>query len=118
MHSAALIGGPYFVIYLLQDLHLAHWQYGSWLAAGIIGQFMTLPAWGLQIGAWTLEPASNLLFIFFLSSLLRLFVSATLLKTFHEPREVEHRANHRLLWELPLLKPLRQFSRRAVTTNQ
>jgi MFS family permease len=216
MHSAVLVGGPYFVIYLLQDLHLAHWQYGTWLAAGIIGQFMTLPAWGrfsdrfgnkallsftgllvaflpmlylcgatwpflvtvnffggvvwaglglglnnyvfdavqpadrtkavavssivnaigwtmgtvigsclistvpskLQIGAWILEPASNLPFIFFLSGLLRLIVSATLLKTFQEPRKVEHRAHHRLLWELPLLKSLRQVSRRAINTIQ
>jgi len=28
MHCAVLVAGPYFVIYLLQDLHLAHWQYG------------------------------------------------------------------------------------------
>jgi MFS family permease len=216
MHSAVLVAGPFFVIYLLQDLHLAHWQYGTWLAAGIIGQFLTLPAWGqfgdrfgnkallsftgllvaflpmlylcgttwpflitvnffggvvwaglglglnnyvfdavqptdrakavavssivnaigwamgtvigswlistvppnLQIGALTLDPPSNLPFIFFLSGLLRLIVSATLLRTFHEPREVEQRAHHRLLWELPLLKPLRQLSRRAINTNQ
>src|SRR5574338_659676 len=45
MHSAVLVAGPYFVIYLLQDLHLSHWQYGTWLAAGIIGQFLTLPTW-------------------------------------------------------------------------
>ncbi|MDF0675314.1 MAG: MFS transporter [Nitrospira sp.] len=216
MHSAVLVAGPFFVIYLLQDLHLAHWQYGTWLAAGIIGQFLTLPAWGqfgdrfgnkallsftgllvaflpmlylcgttwvflitvnffggvvwaglglglnnyvfdavqptdrakavavssivnaigwsmgtvigswligtvpanLQIGALTLDPPSNLPFIFFLSGLLRLIVSATLLRTFHEPREVEQRAHHRLLWELPLLKPLRQLSRRAINTIQ
>lgn len=216
MHAAVLVAGPFFVIYLLQDLHLAHWQYGTWLAAGIIGQFMTLPTWGqfgdrfgnkallsftgllvaflpmlylfgtswpflvtvnffggvvwaglglglnnyvfdavqpadrakavavssivnaigwtigtvigswlvstipavLQVGALTLKPASNLPFIFFLSGLLRLIVSATLLRTFHEPREVEHRAHHRLLWELPLLKPLRQFSHRAINTTQ
>lgn len=216
MHSAVLVAGPFFVIYLLQDLHLAHWQYGTWVAAGIIGQFMTLPAWGqfgdrfgnkallsftgllvaflpmlylcgttwpflvtvnffggvvwaglglglnnyvfdavqptdrakavavssvvnaigwsmgtvigswlistvpakLQVGALTLEPVSNLPFIFFLSGLLRLIVSAILLRTFHEPREVEHRAHHRLLWELPLLKPLRQLSRQAINTSQ
>ena len=215
MHSAVLIAGPFFVIYLLQDLHLAHWQYGTWLAAGIIGQFLTLPAWGqfgdrfgnkvlltftgllvaflpmlylfstawvflvtvnffggvvwaglglglnnyvfdavhptdrakavaissivnaigwamgtaigswlistipakLQIGVLTLEPTSNLPIIFFLSGLFRLIVSAALLTTFHEPREVEHRAHHRLLWELPLLKPLRQLSRRAINAN-
>jgi MFS family permease len=46
MHSAVLVAGPFFVIYLLQDLHLTHWQYGTWLATGIIGQFLTLPAWG------------------------------------------------------------------------
>lgn len=215
MHSAVLIAGPFFVIYLLQDLHLAHWQYGTWLAAGIIGQFLTLPAWGqfgdrfgnkalltftgllvaflpmlylfgtawlflvtvnffggvvwagLGLGlnnyvfdvvqptdrgkavaissivngigwamgtvigsvlidtlpdrlqAWNLmlEPVSNLPFIFFLSGLLRLIVSATLLRTFHEPRQVEQHAHHRLLWELPLLKPLRQLSRRAINLN-
>lgn len=213
MHLAVLISGPFFVIYMLQDLHFAYWEYGAWLAAGIIGQFVTLPAWGqfgdrfgnkallrftglivavlpmlylfstawpflvlvnffggmvwaglglglnnyvfdavqatdrakavavsstinaigwamgallgswligtvpatLQLGALDLQPASNLPFIFFLSGLLRLLVSAVLLRTFHEPREVEHRAHHRLLWELPLLKPLRQFSVRRLT---
>jgi len=213
MHLAVLISGPFFVIYMLQDLHLAYWEYGTWLAAGIIGQFLTLPAWGqfgdrfgnkalltftglivavlpmlyllstawpflvtvnffggvvwaglglglnnyvfdavqptdrakavavsstvnaigwamgtligswligtvpatLQLGAFTLEPASNLPFIFFLSGVLRLSVSAALLRTFHEPREVEHRAHHRLVWELPLLKPLRRLSLRCPT---
>lgn len=216
MHSAVLVSGPFFVIYLLQDLHLAHWQYGTWLAAGIIGQFLTLPAWGqfgdrfgnkallsftgllvaflpmlylfdtawpflvtvnffggvvwaglglglnnyvfdavqptdrakavavssivnaigwavgtmigsvliiaiparLQVGALTPQPVSNLPFIFFLSGLLRLIVSATLLRTFHEPRQVEQHTHYRLLWELPLLKPLRQLSRRAIDINQ
>ncbi|MBX3332194.1 MAG: MFS transporter [Nitrospira sp.] len=216
MHSAVLVAGPFFVIYLLQDLHFAHWQYGTWLAAGIIGQFLTLPAWGqfgdrfgnkallsftgllvaflpmlylfgtswpflvtvnffggvvwaglglglnnyvfdavqptdrakavavssivnaigwamgtvigsilidtiparLQAGTLTQEPVSNLPLIFFLSGLLRLIVSATLLRTFHEPRQVEQRAHHRLLWELPLLKPLRQLSGREINTHQ
>ncbi len=215
MHSAVLVAGPFFVIYLLQDLHLAHWQYGTWLAAGIIGQFLTLPAWGqfgdrfgnkalltftgllvaflpmlylfgtawpflvivnffggvvwagLGLGlnnyvfdvvqptdrgkavaissivngigwamgtvigsilintlpdrlqAWNLmlEPVSNLPFTFFLSGLLRLIVSMTLLRTFHEPRHVEQRAHQHLLWELPLLKPLRRLSRRAINLN-
>lgn len=216
MHTAVLVAGPFFVIFLLQDLHLTHWQYGTWLAAGIIGQFLTLPAWGqfgdrfgnkalltftgllvsflpmlylfgtawpflvtvnffggmvwaglglglnnyvfdavqpadrgkavavssimnamgwamgtlvgsvlidiipsrLQVGTVTLEPVSNLPFIFFLSGLLRLIVSATLLRTFHEPRQVEQRAHHRLLWELPLLKPLQQLRRRPSSINQ
>ena len=216
MHAAVLVAGPFFVLYLIQDLHLAHWQYGVWLAAGILGQFLTLPGWGqfgdrfgnkalltftgllvaflpmlylfgtawpflvtvnffggvvwaglglglnnyvfdavhptdrakavavasivnasgwaigtvvgslligtipasLHVGTFSLEPISNLPFIFFLSGLLRLIVSATLLQTFHEPRQVEHRAHHRLLWELPLLKPLRQFARRPSGINQ
>jgi MFS family permease len=214
MHLAALVAGPFFVIYILQDLHFPYWQYGTWLAAGIIGQFLTLPAWGqfgdrfgnkalltftgllvavlpmlyllstawpfllivnffggvvwaglglglnnyvfdavqptdrakavavssivnalgwamgtmigswligavpatLELGTYTLAPASNLPFIFFLSGVLRLAVSLTLLRTFHEPREVEHRAHLRLLWELPLLKPLRQLSLRRPTS--
>lgn len=206
MHLAVLIAGPFFVIYMLHDLHLTYWEYGTWLGAGIIGQFLTLPAWGqfgdrfgnkalltftgllvaflpmlylfgtswpflvtvnffggvvwaglglglnnyvfdavrptdrakavavsstvnaigwalgtvigswlinnvpgtLRFGALVLQPASNLPFLFFLSGLLRLIVAAALLRTFHEPREVEQRAHRRLLWELPLLKPLRR----------
>jgi MFS family permease len=46
MHAAVLIAGPFFVLYMIHDLHLAYWQYGAWLAAGIIGQFVTLTAWG------------------------------------------------------------------------
>jgi MFS family permease len=207
MHLAVLMTAPFFVIYMIQDLHLAYWEYGAWLGAGIIGQFVTLPAWGqfgdrfgnkalltftglivailpmlyllstawtflvvvnffggvvwaglglglnnyvfdavhpadrakavavsttvnaigwalgtllgtwlistipasLQLGALALHPASNLPILFFLSGLLRLIVSVSLLHTFQEPRVVEPRAHHRLLWELPLLKPLRQF---------
>ncbi len=213
MHAAVLIAGPFFVIFVLQDLHLAHWQYGMWLAAGILGQFLTLPAWGrfsdrfgnkalltftsiivsflpmsylfstvwlflltvnffagmiwaglslglsnyvfdavqptdrakavaissilnafgwtmgtvigswlidrvpakLEFGTWVLEPVSNLPFIFFLSGLIRLIVSTSLLRTFHEPREVEQLAHRRLLWELPLLKPLKQLILRRPT---
>lgn len=208
MHAAVLIAGPFFVIYMLQDLHLPYWGYGTWLAAGIIGQFVTLTAWGqfgdrfgnkalltmtgfivpmlpmlylistawpflvvvnffggvvwaglslglqnyvfdvvlpadrakavavvslvnamgwaagtfigswligvipdtLQAGSFLVHPASNLPFIFFLSGCLRLLVSGTLLGTFREPREVEQRAHHHLLWELPLLKPLGQLA--------
>lgn len=207
MHLAVLMTAPFFVIYMLQDLHLAYWEYGAWLGAGIIGQFVTLPAWGqfgdrfgnkalltfagvivailpmlyllstawaflvvvnffggvvwaglglglnnyvfdavhpadrakavavsttvnaigwasgtllgtwlisavpgsLRLGALVLHPVSNLPFLFFLSGLLRLIVSVTLLRTFQEPRTVEPRAHHRLVWELPLLKPLRQL---------
>jgi MFS family permease len=217
MHVAVMMTAPFFVIYMLQDLRLAYWEYGAWLAAGIIGQFVTLPSWGqfgdrfgnkalltftgllvgilpmlyllntawgflvvvnffggvvwaglglglnnyvfdavqpadrakavaisstvnaigwalgallgswligavpssLQFGALSLHPVSNLPFLFFLSGLLRLIISASLLRTFHEPRAVEFQAHHQLLWELPLLKPLRQLSfRRPTGTGQ
>ena len=91
----------------------------GWTVGTIIGSWLigTVPP-NLQVGDLALDPPSNLPFIFFLSGLLRLIVSVTLLRTFHEPREVEHCAHHRLLWELPLLKPLRQISLRAINTNQ
>jgi MFS family permease len=91
----------------------------GWTMGTVVGSVLisTLPN-RLQAGTLTLEPVSNLPFIFLLSGLLRLIVSATLLRTFHEPRQVEQRAHHRLLWELPLLKPLRQLSRRAINLNQ
>lgn len=46
MHAAVLIAGPFFVIYLLQDLHLPYWQYGAWMAIGLVGQLLTFTAWG------------------------------------------------------------------------
>lgn len=46
MHVCVLISGPYFVIYLLRDLHFSYWMYASWLAAGVLGQFLTLRPWG------------------------------------------------------------------------
>jgi hypothetical protein len=36
IHSAVLVAGPFFVIYLLQDLHLTHWQYGTWQPASTV----------------------------------------------------------------------------------
>lgn len=46
IHMAALISGPFFVIYMLHDLQFSYWVYGAWLAAAIAGQYMTLPGWG------------------------------------------------------------------------
>lgn len=46
MHVCVLISGPYFVIYLLRDLHFSYSMYASWLAAGVLGQFLTLKPWG------------------------------------------------------------------------
>ena len=207
MHASVLIAGPFFVLYMLQDLHLSYLGYGGWLAAGLLGQLLTLQAWGqfgdrygnkallsitgftvpflpmlylvsthlgfllavnflggviwaglalgLQnyvfdsvrpedrakaialystvnavgwsvgalLGSWLVEhlpariewagvilqPASNLPFVFFLSGILRLLVSSSLLGTFHEARQVERASRQRLLWELPLVKPVARF---------
>jgi len=207
MHASVLIAGPFFVLYILQDLHLSYFGYGGWLAAGILGQLLTLRAWGqfgdrfgnkallsitgftvpilpmlylvstnvgfllavnflggvvwaglslgLQnyvfdsvrpedrakaialystinavgwsigalLGSWLVEhlpaniewagmilqPASNLPFVFFLSGVLRLVVSSSLLGTFHEARQVELVPRRQLLWEVPLVKPVAQF---------
>lgn len=207
MHIAVLTAGPFFVLYMLQDLHLSYFGYGGWLAAGLLGQLLTLQAWGqfgdrfgnkallsitgftvpflpmlylastnlgfllavnfwggviwaglalgLQnyvfdsvrpedrakaialystvnavgwsagalLGSWLVErlpsriewagvilqPASNLPFVFFLSGVLRLLVSSSLLGTFHEARQVERVPRQQLLLELPLVKPVAQF---------
>jgi MFS family permease len=45
-HVAALVAGPFFVLYLLRDLQLSYLEYGCWLAAPIVGQFLTLKEWG------------------------------------------------------------------------
>jgi len=46
MHFAVLIAGPYFVLYMLRDLHFSYLDYGGWLAAGVLGQLLTVRAWG------------------------------------------------------------------------
>ena len=207
MHASVLIAGPFFVLYILQDLRLSYFGYGGWLAAGILGQLLTLRAWGqfgdrfgnkallsitgftvpilpmlylvstkiafllavnflggviwaglslgLQnyvfdsvrpeerakaialystinavgwsvgalLGSWLVEhlpariewagiilqPASNLPFVFFLSGVVRLLVSSSLLGSFHEARQVEQVSRRQLLRELPLVKPVTQF---------
>jgi hypothetical protein len=47
--------------------------------------------------------------VFFISGILRLLVSTSLLRSFQEARSVEQAALHQLLWELPFLKPLAQL---------
>ncbi len=208
MHVAVMISGPFFVLYMLRDIHLSYFGYGGWMAAGLLGQLVTLQAWGqfgdrfgnkalltitgftvpflpmlylvstnfgfllavnfsggviwaglalgLQnyvfdsvspedrskavafystvnvagwsvgalLGSWlverlpsqiewagvTLQPASNLPFVFFLSGVFRLLVSSSLLRTFHEARRVERVPRQQLLWELPLMKPVARFA--------
>jgi len=204
MHGCVLIAGPYFVVYMLRDLHFSYLDYAFWLAAGVIGQFVTLKPWGrlgdrygnkkvvavagllvpflpmlyvlsanlhfllavnflggaiwaglalgLQnyvfdavrpedrakgVAIWNsvnaagwfagamigsvlvgvlpgeialagleVRPASNLPFVFFISGVLRLVVSLSLLRTFHEARSVEPISRRALVSELPLIKPL------------
>lgn len=74
---------------------------GSWLIHVLPGE--------IHIGWLTVAPESNLPLVFFLSGCLRLLVSATLLGTFHEVRIVEQVPQHRLMWELPLLRSIAQF---------
>lgn len=45
-HAAVLVAGPYFVIYLLQDLQWSYLEYTGWLASGVLGQILTFPLWG------------------------------------------------------------------------
>lgn len=216
MHLAVLISGPFFVIYMLQDLHFSYWAYGTWSAASIVGQFVTLPGWGqfgdrfgnkalltftgvlvaflpmlylvstewpflvivnffggvvwaglslglgnyvfdavrpadrtkavavssmvnaigwalgtligswligtvpgeITLGAVHIDPVSNLPFIFFISGVLRLALSLTLLQTFRELRSVEKHTTARLFLELPLIKPLGRLTLRRTDTSR
>ncbi len=209
MHVCVFVAGPFFVIYLLRDLHFNYLQYAAWLAAGTFGQFIALRHWGrisdrfgnkrvievtgwlvpflpmlyllspnllflltvnflggmiwagmtlgLQnyvfdavspedkakgvavtnainaagwivgalIGSWLTavtpsalpvtflpleaHPVSNLPIVFLISGLLRLAVSASLLGTFREPRDVEPVSPLRLVREFALTTALVQF---------
>jgi MFS family permease len=51
-HVAAMLAGPFFVVYLLRDLHLTYFQYGVWLAAPIVGQWLSLQEWGRVADAY------------------------------------------------------------------
>lgn len=204
MHLCVLMAGPYFVVYMLRDLHFTYVEYGAWLAAGVLAQFLTLKPWGrisdrygnkkvlvmtglivpflpmlylfsthlgflvlvnflggaiwaglalglqnyvfdtvrpenrakgiaiwntfnamgwflgAMLGGWlaTVAPAeialpgmelrfaSNLPIVFFLSGVLRLMVSLSLLRTFGEARPVEVISHRDLLTELPFVKPV------------
>jgi MFS family permease len=46
MHFCVLIAGPYFLIYVLRDLQFTYAMYTAWMAAGVLGQFLTLKPWG------------------------------------------------------------------------
>jgi MFS family permease len=46
MHVCVLIAGPFFVVYMLRDLHWSYSQYTAWLAAGLLGQLASYQPWG------------------------------------------------------------------------
>lgn len=46
LHLAVGLAGPFFVVYLLQELHWTFLQYGLWLAAPVVAQVLTLGDWG------------------------------------------------------------------------
>jgi len=71
---------------------------GGWLATVVPAEF------SLAGHDWRL--ASNLQAVFFISGILRLMVSLSLLRTFREPRLVEPISHRRLVAELPFVKPL------------
>jgi hypothetical protein len=74
---------------------------GSWLVNALPSR--------ITIGQHSLGLASNLPLVFFVSGLLRLAVSASFLRSFHEARAVEQVPLTQLVRELPLLKPVAQF---------
>jgi predicted MFS family arabinose efflux permease len=74
---------------------------GSWLVDALPSR--------ITIGQYSHELSSNLPLVFFVSGLLRLAVSSSFLRTFHEARAVEQAPFTQLVWELPLLKPLAQL---------
>jgi hypothetical protein len=75
---------------------------GSWLVESLPSR--------IEWAGVILQPASNLPFVFFLSGVLRLLVSSTLLGSFHEARQVERVSGQQLLRELPLVKPIARFA--------
>jgi len=92
-------------IALYSTINAVGWSIGALLGSWLVEH---LPA-NIEWAGMILQPASNLPFVFFLSGVLRLVVSSSLLGTFHEARQVELVPRRQLLWEVPLVKPVAQF---------
>ncbi len=84
------------------SVNAAGWFMGAMLGSLLAG---VLPS-AIVFSGWEIRPASNLPFVFFISGVLRLAVSLSLLRTFHESRSVEPISRRALVAELPLIKPL------------
>jgi MFS family permease len=92
-------------IALYSTINAVGWSVGALLGSWLVEHLPARIEWAGII----LEPASNLPFVFFLSGVLRLLVSSSLLGSFHEARQVEQVPRRQLLRELPLVKPVTQF---------
>lgn len=46
MNFATAISGPYFVMYMLQDLHFSYYEYTLVVSAAVLAQFVVMRSWG------------------------------------------------------------------------
>jgi len=90
---------------LYSTVNAVGWSVGALLGSWLVNRLPSRIEWAGII----FQPESNLPFVFFVSGVLRLLVSSSLLGTFHEPRQVERIPPRQLLWELPFVKPVTQF---------
>jgi len=79
----------------------------GWFAGAMLGGWLaTVTPAEIVLPGVELRLVSNLPLVFFISGLLRLVVSLSLLRTFNEARTVEPISHRKLFSELPLVKPL------------
>ncbi|MBI4400780.1 MAG: MFS transporter, partial [Nitrospirae bacterium] len=79
----------------------------GWFVGAMLGGWLaTVTPSAIALPGLELRLVSNLPFVFFISGLLRLVVSLSLLRTFKEARTVEPISHRELFSELPLVKPL------------
>jgi MFS family permease len=90
---------------LYSTVNAVGWSVGALLGSWLVEHLPSRIEWGGVV----LQPVSNLPFVFFLSGILRLLVSSSLLGGFHEARRVERVPRQQLLLELPFVKPIARF---------
>jgi MFS family permease len=87
---------------LYNTVNAGGWFVGSLLGGWLAGMIPT----HVKAGSFELDVLSNLQLVFFISGILRLGVSLSLLRTFGETRSVVPITHRHLVRELPLVKPL------------